>query len=467
MEAKVSTDGRMISHAQNREDVLLARVFRDVASGFYVDVGASDPDCCSVTRHFYERGWRGINIEPGRVFEKLAAARPRDVNLNVAASDSAGRMTFYEYPPGPLSLLSSLHPEVEGDEPELANREVREVAVRPLRDIFQECAPETIDFMSVDVERHERQVLLGNDWDRYRPRVVLVEATQPRKSTPCYGSWEGILLVAGYEFVHFDGLNRYYLRHEDGWLKERFATPVNVFDDYKLCEVVQLQERVDRLASEAADRDRLIASLRHQLDLVSQHAAHVEAHRAAIEAHAEHVERHARHVEEHARATEEYGRHAEHHARHFEQQLRHFEHHAKHYEQRSHEVEVQLARSHEDHCATREKLEEALRTIAEQSRALEEAAARLAAAQTEATGRLAEARSEAADRLAAAQSEAAEQLAAAHERLAAAHAKAEALARRVESYELLGPRSLELMRRWARFREEHPRVAGLLSRLGK
>ena len=79
----------MISYAQNREDVLLARVFHDVKAGFYVDVGANDPEHCSVTKHFYDLGWRGINFEPGRVFEKLAAARPRDINLNVAASDRA------------------------------------------------------------------------------------------------------------------------------------------------------------------------------------------------------------------------------------------------------------------------------------------------------------------------------------------------------------------------------------------
>ena len=55
----------MISYAQNQEDVLLRREFPDCTNGFYIDVGANDPVWDSVTKHFYDRGWHGINIEPG------------------------------------------------------------------------------------------------------------------------------------------------------------------------------------------------------------------------------------------------------------------------------------------------------------------------------------------------------------------------------------------------------------------
>jgi FkbM family methyltransferase len=181
------------------------------------------------------------------VFERLAAARPRDVNLNVAASDRAGVMTFYEYLEGVYHGLSSLHPDLPGDEPELARREERQVVVRTLRDILAEHRPSRIDFMSVDVELHERQVLAGNDWGAFRPRVVLVEATEPRKAVPLYDSWEGILLDARYDFVYFDGLNRYYLRREDAALKTRFTAPPCVFDNYILAETVHLHERIEGL----------------------------------------------------------------------------------------------------------------------------------------------------------------------------------------------------------------------------
>jgi heptosyltransferase II len=75
----------MVSYAQNAEDVVLRRAFSGVPTGFYVDVGASSPVDDSVTLHFYERGWRGVNVEPDPDdFRALVAARPRDVNLHAA-----------------------------------------------------------------------------------------------------------------------------------------------------------------------------------------------------------------------------------------------------------------------------------------------------------------------------------------------------------------------------------------------
>ncbi|MDQ4068315.1 MAG: FkbM family methyltransferase, partial [Actinomycetota bacterium] len=90
----------------------------------------------------------------------------------------------------------------------------------------------TIDFMSIDVEGHERQVLEGGDWKTWRPRVVVVEATEPNTPIPSHQQWEHVLVDAEYLFATFDGLNRYYVRAEDEHLAAALATPVNVFDDY-------------------------------------------------------------------------------------------------------------------------------------------------------------------------------------------------------------------------------------------
>ena len=73
-----------ISYAQNYEDVMLWRALKHIDKGFYVDVGANDPIIDSVTAAFYERGWRGINIEPMRSYhEHLCAARPLDINFRL------------------------------------------------------------------------------------------------------------------------------------------------------------------------------------------------------------------------------------------------------------------------------------------------------------------------------------------------------------------------------------------------
>ena len=95
-----------ISYAQNYEDVMLWRALQDVPQGFYIDVGAQDPDVDSVTRVFYERGWSGINIEPvARYHELLCRARPRDINLRVAVGAEETEREFFEIPDTGLSTL--------------------------------------------------------------------------------------------------------------------------------------------------------------------------------------------------------------------------------------------------------------------------------------------------------------------------------------------------------------------------
>jgi len=97
-----------ISYAQNFEDVMLYRALKDVQHGFYIDVGAQDPEVDSVTRAFYDRGWHGINIEPVQHwFEKLERDRPHDINLRVAVSDHEGELTLYESDASGLSTSDS------------------------------------------------------------------------------------------------------------------------------------------------------------------------------------------------------------------------------------------------------------------------------------------------------------------------------------------------------------------------
>ena len=89
---------RFVSYAQNLEDVMLWRALRGALDGpgFYIDVGASDPTALSVTRAFYERGWRGLNVEPlPDVVALLRAARPRDVTVEVAVAADAGTRVFH------------------------------------------------------------------------------------------------------------------------------------------------------------------------------------------------------------------------------------------------------------------------------------------------------------------------------------------------------------------------------------
>ena len=96
----------MISYAQNFEDVVLNRVFHNVDHGLYIDIGAFDPVIHSVTKHFYDKGWSGVNVEPiKRFYEKFERDRPRDWNINTGIGSEIGEAEFYEWGDSGLSTI--------------------------------------------------------------------------------------------------------------------------------------------------------------------------------------------------------------------------------------------------------------------------------------------------------------------------------------------------------------------------
>lgn len=197
-----------ITYAQNREDLLLESFFVEKKKGFYVDVGAYDPDDDSVTRLFYTRGWTGINIEPQPVqYEKFVKRRPKDVNINVAIGNKKGTMPLRVYKSGGLSTLSDKIKEqyLQVDDDSTAEWEDIEVDILPLHSIFTRNKVGKIDFMKVDVEGFEREVLESNDWKKFRPDVLCIEAGFSASETRKF------LQDKGYRRVFNDGLNDYYV----------------------------------------------------------------------------------------------------------------------------------------------------------------------------------------------------------------------------------------------------------------
>lgn len=238
-----------VSYAQNLEDVVLWRALRGVEEGFYIDVGANDPNSDSVTKAFYDRGWRGINIEPLLShWNDLQRDRPRDINLQCAVGHSRGELELWE---ADVRGWATSSPEVI----EKYRREGREgvwhkVAVLTLSEICEAHAFGDIHFLKIDVEGAEQSVIDGMDFGRFRPWVMVVEATLPNSMVENYQSWEQSVLRHGYRFVYADGLNRYYLAQERIGLLSAFRYPPNVFDDFVRSDVVNLAERLQLQQSE-------------------------------------------------------------------------------------------------------------------------------------------------------------------------------------------------------------------------
>lgn len=221
-----------VSYAQNFEDVMLWRALGHIERGFYVDCGACDPTEHSVTKAFYDRGWRGINIEPIPAFaQRLKEQRPDDVNLAVAVAEQAGVVTVHEFAATGLSTMI-------GD---IAEDHVRagfaartiQVPALTLADILRDATQPEIHFLKIDVEGAEYAALAGAALETYRPWVVIVESTMPLQGDKLsHAEWEPLLTERGYDFVYFDRLNRFYVAAEHSELKPAFTSPPNVFDDF-------------------------------------------------------------------------------------------------------------------------------------------------------------------------------------------------------------------------------------------
>ena len=246
----------MHSHAQNGEDVVLNRAFAEQATGYYIDIGACHPVEDSVTLHFYKQGWRGANVEPDRaLFEEFQRSRERDINVCSAVASTRGRTSFYPTGTrghGTLSADLASH-RIEGRSPE-------RVATVPLSDVFDCYGPESgdVDFLKIDVEGWEADVIASGDWQRHRPRVVLIEAVDDSGHSTHEG-WEPALLASGYQFGMFDGLNRFYCRDEDaGLLLDRLRTPANVRDGWMRASEARGHEAAARLAAELSGSEQRV-----------------------------------------------------------------------------------------------------------------------------------------------------------------------------------------------------------------
>jgi len=172
-------------YSQEGEDILLSRIFGEQTEGFYVDVGAHHPRRFSNTCFFYKRGWRGINIDalPGsmKVFQKF---RPRDINLELAVSEREQVLTYYMFNEPALNGFSkTISEKRQTDVYKITN--TKDILAFPLYTILDNHLPlgQSIDFLSVDVEGLDLQVLESNDWKKYSPKVILVEILGNRLTT--------------------------------------------------------------------------------------------------------------------------------------------------------------------------------------------------------------------------------------------------------------------------------------------
>lgn len=226
------------SYAQNGEDVVLWRAFKTQKTGFYVDVGAASPVQHSVTKLFYDKGWNGINIEPiKRLHEQLVSQRQRDINLQLVLGAQSGEVTLHVFPTLPGLTTTDDKIAATHQKSGLVAQKVI-VQKRTLTSVLEEHCSRHIDFLKIDVEGTEAEVLASFDLHKWRPRVLIIEATEPRSTIPSHQKWESNVLLAGYKMVLFDNLNRFYVRSDEppSFVKA-LSKPASKADNFKTIEI--------------------------------------------------------------------------------------------------------------------------------------------------------------------------------------------------------------------------------------
>lgn len=271
---------RLVSYAQNFEDLRLWRAFDDVTKGRYLDIGTQDPVRDSVSLLFYERGWRGVNVEPTpRYADAMRIARPDDSVIEAAVSSSVVPLRFFEIPE---SGLSTGIPEIAERHKE-AGWTYRELAVPTvsLYGLFELMGPDPIHWLKIDVEGMEADVI--ESWGDHpaRPAALLIEAIEPTTKVPSHEAWYDKVLSRGYRDVLFDGVSRYFLHEKHAHRAEDLRFSPNVLDGFQVTSehfsagLLEIEHKTFREKFET-EKDAAFASAVEALEFAR--SSHAETH---------------------------------------------------------------------------------------------------------------------------------------------------------------------------------------------
>ncbi|UWU23547.1 FkbM family methyltransferase (plasmid) [Rhizobium sp. CB3060] len=224
-----------VSYAQNFEDVILWRALKQVKNGFYIDIGAQDPVVESVSRGFYENGWRGIHAEATTHYaEKVRQDRPDENVIQAAIGSGDGSIRFFEVQD---TGLSTSDPDFAMKHKAAGHSIVEtDVPLMPLSAVFAQAGDREVHWLKVDVEGMEASVIESWAPSPARPWVVVMESTLPNSQETNYEQWEPKLLDMGYQFAYFDGLSRFYVSEQHKELLHFFGPGPNVFDGFVLAD---------------------------------------------------------------------------------------------------------------------------------------------------------------------------------------------------------------------------------------
>lgn len=207
------------SYSQEGEDVILERIFEEKQVGFFIDIGAHHPTKFSNTYKFYLKGWRGVNIDatPGSM-EPFKMLRPEDVNIELGVTDKEGELIYYIFDEPALNTFSKERVDFLLKNTRFKLNKTVLVHTKSLKQIMEQCVPlnKQIDFLTIDVEGLDYDILLTNDWSMYRPYILLIETLD--------GSIENMHDSKLHKFLHPLGYELISKTHNTAFFRDSFKS---------------------------------------------------------------------------------------------------------------------------------------------------------------------------------------------------------------------------------------------------
>ena len=195
-----------IHYGEFGEDILVNRILKNLEIGKYVDVGCYHPYKGSLTAQLYKKGWNGINIDLSKSsIDLFNLVRKKDINLNLAVSDFNGQTSYFEN--SPINQQNSL---IKNND----NQKKIKIDCKNLNLILEENKFEKFEYLNIDVEGSEQNVINGINLSKYSPILITIENNNLHINDYIESETYKILIKNNYTFISKTGVTNFFLKNE-------------------------------------------------------------------------------------------------------------------------------------------------------------------------------------------------------------------------------------------------------------
>jgi len=189
------------------EDIMVSRFFKNKEIGFYIDIGAYHPFKGSLTQKLYKKGWHGINIDISKTsIDLFKIARPNDININCAIGKVAEETIFFQN-----SKINQQNSLIRQN----SNQEEVKIKCYKLNDLLTSNKIEKVDYINIDTEGTELDILKGLDFKKINPSLLTVEDNDFDLDSDNKKEKINYMKNQGYVLINNIGVTMFFIKKED------------------------------------------------------------------------------------------------------------------------------------------------------------------------------------------------------------------------------------------------------------